>query len=80
MEEFVLWKRVQGSSEENEMEDAREVVEIFHEIQEAGGSDKSTSRGLILRRMVASSETQVKEERIGKDRGWESLNRREVFF
>lgn len=60
---------MQGSSEENEMEDAREMVEILHEIQEAAGNDKSTSRGLILRRrMDASSETQVKEERIGKDR------------
>lgn len=41
-----LWKSVyfygelQGSKEETETEDAREMVKIFHEIREVAGSDR----------------------------------------
>lgn len=32
VEEFVFLWRVQGSSEETEIEDAREMMKVFHEI------------------------------------------------
>lgn len=45
---------MQGFSEKTEIEDAREMVKVFYEIQEAAGSDKSTSRELALRRKTDS--------------------------